>query len=320
MLDVDIVVPAYNACETIGLCIESLLAQDYPREKYGIIIVDNNSTDNTAEIIRKYPVTYMFEPKQSRSRARNTGIRHSHAPVIAFTDSDCVADKHWLKEGLNPFRDTKVGATGGTVRAYNPQSYIERYQDRINIVNQQETISPSKVKNRCATIATSNAFFRKDALEQAGLFNESLHSAEDYDISLRIQRKTSYIFVYTPDAMIYHKHSSTITQLCRQYYRYGYTNIQCGFQLQAQKQLFMDIQKYGYLRTVYWKINNYKILKNFSLSLSHLLRYLFTCSDTHKTKCADAFLNSLHNSAFLIGEMRSLRRNKNHIAALLDKK
>ncbi|MEO0119589.1 MAG: glycosyltransferase family A protein, partial [candidate division WOR-3 bacterium] len=66
------IVPAYNAEKTIGKCIESILAQNIEKE---VIIVDNGSTDNTANIIKKYPVKYILETKKSPAAARNRGLK-----------------------------------------------------------------------------------------------------------------------------------------------------------------------------------------------------------------------------------------------------
>ena len=64
-----IIVPVYNGSDTIVSCIEHLENIDYPKEKYEIIIVDNNSDDNTRDIIQKYNVKYLFEEKKGQGAA-----------------------------------------------------------------------------------------------------------------------------------------------------------------------------------------------------------------------------------------------------------
>src|SRR5262245_56398582 len=86
---VSVIVPVYNGAQSIGNCIESLLKQDYPN--YDIIVVNNNSTDNTVEIVRKYPVRLVFCLERGPAAARNAGINTSTADIIAFTDADCLA-------------------------------------------------------------------------------------------------------------------------------------------------------------------------------------------------------------------------------------
>ena len=90
-MKISVIVPVRNNEEMIGDCIESLLAQDYPKEDYEIIVVDNNSTDKTTDIIKKYPVKYLHEEKTGRGIARNTAVKTAFGEIIAFTDSDYIA-------------------------------------------------------------------------------------------------------------------------------------------------------------------------------------------------------------------------------------
>ena len=108
---VSIIVAAYNSEKTIGKCIESLLALDYKR--YEIIIVDNNSSDKTAEIVKQYDVSYQFEKRRGWPAARNTGIKHSKAEFVANIDADCFASPNWLKILMKGFTAGDVGCVVG---------------------------------------------------------------------------------------------------------------------------------------------------------------------------------------------------------------
>lgn len=104
------VIPVYNAEKTIDECVQSLLALDYPQDKLEIITVDNNSTDNTKEILLSYPIIYLLEKKKVSYAARNLGIRNAKGEIIAFTDSDCVVDAQWLSNIIPAFDNPRVGA------------------------------------------------------------------------------------------------------------------------------------------------------------------------------------------------------------------
>ena len=94
---ISVIVPVYNGETTIGKCVEALLNQDYPKDKYEVIIVDNNSKDKTAEVIDQYPVTYALEKgTQSSYAARNSAIKMAKGDVLAFTDSDCIANNSFM--------------------------------------------------------------------------------------------------------------------------------------------------------------------------------------------------------------------------------
>ena len=76
---VSVVVPVRNGEETIGVCLRALLATDYPLDRREILVVDNGSTDRTAELIHPFPLRRLWEPERGASNARNRGIRESRA-------------------------------------------------------------------------------------------------------------------------------------------------------------------------------------------------------------------------------------------------
>lgn len=97
-MKVSIIIPVYNEEETIGKCLDALLSQDYPKEDYEIITVDDGSTDRTREIVRKYPVR-LIELKENRGRtvARETGALAATYNLLFFVDSRVIAEQDVLK-------------------------------------------------------------------------------------------------------------------------------------------------------------------------------------------------------------------------------
>lgn len=97
-LRISVVVPFYNTQRYVEECIQALLAQTYPSSHYDVIMVDNNSTDGSSAIVRKYPrIKLLSEPKQGAYAARNRGVAAARGEVIAFTDPDCVPARDWLE-------------------------------------------------------------------------------------------------------------------------------------------------------------------------------------------------------------------------------
>src|SRR5437868_5644614 len=89
-----VVLCTYNRAERVGAALDALLRQKGDVE-YEIVVIDNNSTDDTENVVRSIAasggagrVRYVFEGRQGLSHARNCGIRASHAPIVAFTDDD----------------------------------------------------------------------------------------------------------------------------------------------------------------------------------------------------------------------------------------
>ena len=210
-----IVVPVRNNEEMIGDCIESLLAQDFPKDDYEIIVVDNKSTDKTADIIKRYPVKYVYEDKIGRTKARNTGIKNSSGEIIAFIDSDCVAEKNWLNELVKGFKNKRVGGVGGKNIGYKTSTYVERYIEIYYKEYNKNFTSyvPPKVM-------TNNAAYRFDVLEEIGYFDESFETGEDFDLSARTFWN-GYEVDYASAAVVFHRHRSSFRELFNLYFEYG---------------------------------------------------------------------------------------------------
>jgi glycosyltransferase involved in cell wall biosynthesis len=98
-MKISVIVPFYNSAMHIEKCITALLSQNYPSQDFEIIMIDNNSTDLSRSIVRKYPsITLLSEKKQGSYAARNLGIRRAEGEILAFTDADCIPDANWLKK------------------------------------------------------------------------------------------------------------------------------------------------------------------------------------------------------------------------------
>jgi len=221
---ISVVVPVHNGEKTIAACIESLLALDYPRDDIEIIIVDNRSTDSTRDIVARYPVTCLSQPRRGAAAARNAGIRRARGEYVAFTDSDCTVDPRWLSELATAFADPRVACAGGEIVNPPPASDLERYYASHNPISQKRAIEKDYILFPHAI--TANAMFRKGIFDTAGLFDEQFPTAggEDVDLGWRIHW-AGYAMRYVPGAVVVHMHKSSVRQLFRQHFRYGYTTI-----------------------------------------------------------------------------------------------
>jgi glycosyltransferase involved in cell wall biosynthesis len=113
-LNISVVVPVYNTQIYIERCITALLSQDYPLDSYEIVMVDNNSNDGSAEIIKRYQVIrYLKRNRQGSYAARNEGIWQAKGEIIALTDSDCAPSVDWLRNIEDAFRHHEVGVVLG---------------------------------------------------------------------------------------------------------------------------------------------------------------------------------------------------------------
>lgn len=215
---VSVVVPAYNNQDTVGFCIESLLAQDYPKERCEIIVVDNNSTDDTADVISRYSVKLLHERgKQSAYAARNLGIRHAKGEIIAFTDADCVADSSWLTNLLGSYGDPAFGCFSGLIKAYEPRSLVARLLARYQaerFCRQSQSANPMAVGG--------NAAYVREVLEGIGLFDDTLRSGGDLELAWRMQQQTGKRIAFVEQAVVYHRYPDSIVRVFRTSHFRGY--------------------------------------------------------------------------------------------------
>lgn len=214
---VSVVIIASNEEETLPLCLDALLEIDYPKTQLEIIVVDNQSTDATADIIKRYPVKYIFEAKKGRGVARNRGIVDSSGEFIAFVDADCVVSKQWLKQMINGFDSIDIGGCGGALASYRQQTCLDEYMDFILCAHEQAINGEALL---FPYIATCNSIFRRDALEKVNFFDPNLSFGEDVDLSWRLLLQ-GYRFNYVSEAIARHRHRDSMFSLCKRVVTYS---------------------------------------------------------------------------------------------------
>lgn len=190
---VSVVIPAFNEEKYIASALESLEEQDYPTDRYEVIVVDNGSTDATATVAQDFDVRLVRRPNESIGGVRNAGIEVAEGEVIAFLDADCVAPPGWLEEAVDVLVDRSVGAVGGSCTVPETGSWVERAR---------WTHPPSSQRNVKA-LASSSLIARRDVLEQVGGFNDELGAAEDDDLSTRV-REAGYCLILAPGCNVVH--------------------------------------------------------------------------------------------------------------------
>ncbi len=220
---VSVVIGVYNGADTISDCLESLLEQNYPRDAYDIIVVENGSTDNTTEVVQRYPVRLFHNEVRGLAPARNFGLARSEADVVMTTDADCIVHPDCLAELVKPYADPQVGGVGGNILAYDDgnRNDIELFSDRYAPLVNYRGGDHEFLPHFCG----AHASFRRDLLNQIGGFDARLLTAEDIDISWRIQLETGTRLIYAPEAIVYHRHRATQAGLARQYRHYGFSEI-----------------------------------------------------------------------------------------------
>ncbi len=214
---ISVIVPVYNDSSRIGKCVEALLDQAYPKDKYEIVVVDNGSTDDTRTIVGRYPVRlFVKDVVQSSYAARNKGIKNSRGEIIAFTDSDCIPDKNWLEKGvMNLQKVPNCGLVAGRINIFfeipDKPNAIELY-DSITNFKQKDDVELRKFGS------TANVFTYRRVLEHVGLFKESLKSGGDNEWGRRVFA-SGYNQIYADDTCVAHPARNSYAQLYKRYTR-----------------------------------------------------------------------------------------------------
>jgi exopolysaccharide biosynthesis polyprenyl glycosylphosphotransferase len=198
-----VVVPVLNGERILGQCLEALTHQDYPADRLEIIVVDDGSTDSTAQLAQSHPVIYLHQQNSGPAAARNRGAEKSSGDILLFTDADCVPDTNWVSNMVQPFIDNPdVVGVKGKYRT-DQRSLIPRMVQ----LEFEERYHKLRNKKRIDFVDSHSAAFRKSAFDQVNGFNAEFPQAnnEDVDLSFRIASSGGRM-VFNPDAVVQHTH------------------------------------------------------------------------------------------------------------------
>lgn len=195
---ISIIIPVRNSPQRVARCIKALLVQTYSKERYEIIVVDNGSTDETPEVIQKYPVKYLLEAKiLSPYAARNKGIKEARGEIIALIDANCFAKPEWLCNGVEKMLKTEADLIGGKVSFIflGKRKTSAELFDSISNVKMKETIEGRGVAKG------GNLFIRKEVFDKIGLFPGNIRSGGDILWTGRVTR-AGFKLVYSEKAKV----------------------------------------------------------------------------------------------------------------------
>ena len=207
MPKVSVVIPTFNYGRYVGEAIASVLAQTHMDIE--LVVVDDGSTDNTAEVVGRFPdprLRYVRQENRGLAGARNTGIRESSAEYIGFLDSDDSWLPRRLERQLPLLEDDAVGhvCCGYFVKDESAGTIVTRAPSPLR----GDVLRTLAVENRIAGSATTS-LIRRSLFDRIGLFDETLRACEDWDVWLRLARVTRFDYVDEPLATI-RLHSSNM--------------------------------------------------------------------------------------------------------------
>jgi len=209
---ISVVIPNYNSGNTIGKCLEAVLSSKY--DHYEVIVVDDASTDNSVDIINRFPCRLIrFEKHAGAAKARNAGAGESVGEVIFFIDADCIVSENTLSlvhKAITGKKDTVIGGS------YTPLPYDSDFFS----IFQSIFINYSELRRREPDyIATHSMAIEKRVFEKSGGFPETfLPIIEDVEFSHRL-RKSGYRLLMDPDILVRHIFNFTFRKSIRNAFR-----------------------------------------------------------------------------------------------------
>ena len=216
MIKMSVIIPTHNNCEYLRNTIISLQEQKFPKNDYEIIVVDNNSTDNTPGVVEECKrngekeIVYVKEQNIGLHYARHRGAKIAKGEILAYVDDDVICDSNWLSELIKPYDDPEVGVVGGKILPkyeVEPPEWIKYFSSAyLSLIDEEGEVKES------LTIFGCNFSIRKSVLFEVGGFNPDAFGDEkliwyrgDGESGLiRKVRDAHKKTIYTPFAVVWH--------------------------------------------------------------------------------------------------------------------
>jgi len=215
---VSLIVPAYNAADSLPACLAALKNQTWPEGHGEIIVVDDGSGDATADIATKAGAVVIHIPHGGPAAARNAGVAAARGEIILFTDADCEPSPEWVERMTGPFRDPEVVGAKGTYRT-RQHSLLARLVQREYEIRYQRMARLPYID----FIDTYSAAYRRSVFNEYGGFDVAypIPSAEDVDLAFRIARD-GHRLVFVPQGWVWHSHPTSLWRYLARKWSYGY--------------------------------------------------------------------------------------------------
>ncbi|GHJ44711.1 bi-functional transferase/deacetylase [Catellatospora sp. TT07R-123] len=222
---VSVIVPAFNEAANIQATVRSLIDSDYPEVE--VIVVDDGSTDGTADLVRRMRLRHVQVIEQENAgkpTALNTGVMFSQGDILVMVDGDTVFEPDSIGELVQPLADRDVGAVSGNTKVANRGGLLGRWQHLEYVMGFNLDRRMFDVARCMPTVPGAIGAFRREAVvDVGGVSTQTL--AEDTDFTMAIIR-AGWRVVYAPDAIAWTEAPSSLRQLWRQRYRWCYGTMQ----------------------------------------------------------------------------------------------
>jgi len=225
---VSIIIPCRNEEKFIGKCLDSIIEQDYPKDKLEILVVDGMSEDRTREIMKEYMdkcpfIKLLDNPKKITPCALNIGIKNAKGEIIIRMDAHATYQKDYISKCVKYLYEYNADNVGG-IMVTLPQNdtFIDRaivkvLTSRFGVGNSDFRTGISQPKE---TDTVFGGCYRREVFEKIGYFNENLSSSQDIEFNIRLKKSGGKIMLF-PDIVSYYYARSDFKSFFKNNFRNG---------------------------------------------------------------------------------------------------
>ncbi|MFC3415225.1 glycosyltransferase [Algoriphagus hitonicola] len=207
---ISVIIPTYQDWDRLAFCLASLEKQSLEKKNFNIYIINNDSSSEIHDINMPSNGYLVKEDKKGSYAARNTGIKLAETPLLAFIDSDCIADPDWLKNAIGVFdTNPQIGLLGGHIDLFKEEDGHELafLFEKHYAFRQQENI------RKFNKSVTANLIVRRDLFLKFGFFDQSKLSGADMEWTSAVVGAGEHI-AFAQDVVVRHPARKTIAELC----------------------------------------------------------------------------------------------------------
>jgi cellulose synthase/poly-beta-1,6-N-acetylglucosamine synthase-like glycosyltransferase len=225
---IDVLIAANNEETVIEATIRSVLASRDVEPR--VILVDDGSTDNTAEVVRKAfadepRLLFLMKPNGGKASALNLALAHARSDIVVGIDADTQIAPDALAALARRFDDPAVAAVAGNVRVGNRVNVLTRWQALEYITSQNIDRRALSRVNAVTVVPGAIGAWRAEAIRAAGGYSADT-LAEDMDLTWRLRRQ-GWLIANEPDAVAFTEAPATLKALMRQRFRWTFGTLQC---------------------------------------------------------------------------------------------
>ena len=225
---ISVIIPCRNEGEFIGNCLDSIIANNYPKNRLKILVIDGMSEDSTGEIIESYQKQYPFvrvlkNPRRITSCGLNLGIECSEGDLILWLSAHNEYEQQYISKCVRYLKEYKADAVGGIIKPVpRKNTFIGKavciaLSHPFGVGNSAHKTGASRPQWADTAFGTC---YRRDVFEKIGTFNENLVRGQDMEFALRL-KKAGLKNLLVPEIKSYYYAHSDLSSLWRHYWKNG---------------------------------------------------------------------------------------------------